>query len=164
MRLTTRGRYAVTAMLDLALSGRTSPVAVADISARQKISPLYLEQLLSRLRHHQLVESVRGPGGGYCLSRLPDEISVADIIRAVNEPIDATRCHGKLNCHDGTRCMTHELWDELNGVIEDYLTSVNLARLVARQEVRNQDVRNADAQPLKFAPQQAAYRPEAFDE
>ena len=154
MRLTTRGRYAVTAMLDLALSGRTSPVAVADISARQKISPLYLEQLLSRLRHHRLVESVRGPGGGYCLSRLPDEISVADIIRAVNEPIDATRCHGKLNCQDGTRCMTHELWDELNGVIEDYLTSVNLARLVARQEVRNQEVRNADAQPLRFAPQQ----------
>lgn len=126
---------------------------MADISARQNISPLYLEQLLIRLRHHRLVESVRGPGGGYCLSRLPDEISVADIIRAVNEPIDATRCQGKLNCQDGTRCMTHELWDELNGVIEDYLTSVNLARLVARQEVRNQEVRNADAQPLKFASQ-----------
>ena len=147
MRLTTRGRYAVTAMLDLALSGQMGPVTVAAISARQKISPLYLEQLFARLRHHRLVESVRGPGGGYCLSRLPDDISVADIIRAVNEPIDATRCHGKLNCHDGQRCMTHALWDELNGVIDGYLASVSLARLVARQEVRNGNV-----QPLKLAP------------
>ena len=147
MRLTTRGRYAVTAMLDLALSGRKGPVTVAAISARQKISSLYLEQLFARLRHQRLVESVRGPGGGYCLSRLPDDISVADIIRAVNEPIDATRCHGKLNCHDGQRCMTHALWDELNGVIDGYLASVSLARLVARQEVRNVNV-----QPLKLAP------------
>lgn len=147
MRLTTRGRYAVTAMLDLALSGQKGPVTVADISARQKISSLYLEQLLARLRHHRLVESVRGPGGGFCLSRLPHDISVADIIRAADEPIDATRCHGKLNCHDGTRCMTHELWDELNGVIDGYLASVSLARLVARQQVRNGNV-----QPLKSPP------------
>ena len=147
MRLTTRGRYAVTAMLDLALSGRKGPVSVAAISARQKISPLYLEQLFARLRHQRLVESVRGPGGGYCLSRLPDDISVADIIRAVNEPIDATRCHGELNCHDGQRCMTHALWEELNGVIDGYLASVSLARLVARQQVRN-----ANVQPLKSPP------------
>jgi Rrf2 family iron-sulfur cluster assembly transcriptional regulator len=133
-------------MLDLALSGRAGPVTVADISARQKISSLYLEQLFARLRHHRLVESVRGPGGGYCLSRLPHDISVADIIRAVNEPIDATRCNGKLNCHEGKQCMTHELWDELNGIIDGYLTSVSLAGLVARQEVRNANVR-----PVKLA-------------
>ena len=101
MRLTTRGRYAVTAMLDLALSGRNGPVTVAHISARQKISPAYLEQLFARLRNHRLVESVRGPGGGFCLSRLPDDISVAEIIRAVDEPIDAAErkpvyCVGKL--------------------------------------------------------------------
>jgi Rrf2 family iron-sulfur cluster assembly transcriptional regulator len=134
-------------MLDLALSGQKGPVSAADISARQKISPLYLEQLLARLRHHRLVESVRGRGGGFCLSRLPHDISVADIIRAVDEPIDATRCHGKLNCRDGQRCMTHALWDELNGVIDGYLASVSLARLVARQEVRNGNV-----QPLKSPP------------
>lgn len=147
MRLTTRGRYAVTAMLDLALSDRAGPVTVADISERQQISPLYLEQLFSRLRHHRLVDSVRGRGGGYCLSRLPGDISVADIIRAVNEPIDATRCSGKLNCHNGKRCMTHELWHELNGIIDGYLGSVSLARLVARQQARNVDV-----QPVRLAP------------
>src|SRR5437867_13181927 len=115
MRLTTRGRYAVTAMLDLALSTRGVPVSVADISARHNISPLYLEQLFARLRQHRLVDSVRGPGGGFCLSRPAGAISVADVIRAVDEPIDATQCHGKLNCHDGKQCMTHQLWDELNG-------------------------------------------------
>jgi Rrf2 family iron-sulfur cluster assembly transcriptional regulator len=156
MRLTTRGRYAVTAMLDLALSGRNGPVTVAHISARQKISPQYFEQLFARLRNHRLVESVRGPGGGFCLSRLPDDISVAEIIRAVDEPIDATRCHGNLNCHDGKRCMTHELWDDLNGVISGYLASVSLARLIARQASRN-----ADVQPLKLA-QRQAYGSTAF--
>jgi len=156
MRLTTRGRYAVTAMLDLALSGRNGPVTVAHISARQKISPAYLEQLFARLRNHRLVESVRGPGGGFCLSRLPDDISVAEIIRAVDEPIDATRCHGKLNCHDGKRCMTHELWDDLNGVISGYLVSVTLAQLIARQASRN-----AEVQPLKLA-QRQSYGSTAF--
>ena len=156
MRLTTRGRYAVTAMLDLALSGRNGPVTVAHISARQKISPAYLEQLFARLRNHRLVESVRGPGGGFCLSRLPDDISVAEIIRAVDEPIDATRCHGKLNRHDGKRCMTHELWDDLNGVISGYLASVSLAQLIARQASRN-----ADVQPLKLA-QRQSYGSTAF--
>ncbi len=140
MRLTTRGRYAVTAMLDLAISGPTGPVTVADISERQQISPLYLEQLFARLRHHRLVDSVRGRKGGYCLSRLANDISVADIIRAVNEPIDATRCNGKLNCHNGKRCMTHELWDELNGIIDGYLASVSLARLAARQQAPTVDV------------------------
>ena len=156
MRLTTRGRYAVTAMLDLALSGRNGPVTVAHISARQKISPQYLEQLFARPRNHRLVESVRGPGGGFCLSRRPDDISVAEVIRAVDEPIDATRCHGKLNCHDGKRCMTHELWDDLNGVISGYLVSVTLAQLIARQASRN-----ADVQPLKIV-QRQSYGSTAF--
>jgi Rrf2 family iron-sulfur cluster assembly transcriptional regulator len=143
-------------MLDLALSGREGPVTVANISARQKISSLYLEQLFARLRQHRLVESVRGPGGGYCLSRSPHDISVADIIRAVNEPIDTTRCNGKLNCHDGKRCITHDLWDELNGIIDGYLTSVSLARLVARQELRN-----ASVKPLKLAPRPSRKPPGA---
>jgi Rrf2 family iron-sulfur cluster assembly transcriptional regulator len=138
-------------MLDLALCGRNGPVTVAHISARQKISPQYLEQLFARLRNHRLVESVRGPGGGFCLSRAADDISVAEIIRAVNEPIDATRCHGKLNCRDGKRCMTHELWDDLNGVISGYLASVNLAQLIARQAPRH-----AAVQPLKRAQRPSA--------
>ena len=122
MRLTTRGRYAVTAMLDLALSGRNGPVTVAHIGARQKISPAYLEQLFARLRNHRLVESVRGPGGGFCLSRLPDDISVAEIIRAVDEPIDATRCHGKLNCHSERARVS--LVQELLGVCPRRMESI----------------------------------------
>ena len=156
MRLTTRGRYAVTAMLDLALCGRNGPVTVAHISAWQKISPAYLEQLFARLRNHRLVESVRGPGGGFCLSRLLDDISVTEIIRAVDEPIDATWCHGKLNRHDGKRCMTHEPWDDLNGVISGYLASVSLAQLIARQASRS-----AEVQPLKLA-QRQSYGSTAF--
>jgi Rrf2 family transcriptional regulator, iron-sulfur cluster assembly transcription factor len=110
MRLTTKGRFAVTAMLDLALRGGKNPVTLAGISERQDISLSYLEQLFSRLRRHELVESVRGPGGGYYLARPLDDVSVADIIRAVDEPIDATQCGGKENCHDEHRCMTHDLW------------------------------------------------------
>jgi Rrf2 family iron-sulfur cluster assembly transcriptional regulator len=146
MRLTTRGRYAVTAMLDLAVSGEDGPVTAADISRRQDISLLYLEQLFARLRHHRLVRSVRGPGGGYCLTKSPHEISVSDIIRAVDEPTDATQCKGKLNCRAGKRCMTHDLWADLNMEINRYLASVSLARLAA-----NQRQRSASVQPLKVA-------------
>jgi len=151
MRLTTRGRYAVTAMLDLALSGQGGPVTLADISKRQHISRLYLEQLFAQLRHHGLVEGVHGPGGGYCLAKLPQEISVADIIRAVNESIDATRCHGKLDCNDGERCMTHDLWAALNMEINRYLTSVSLSRLAASQQERSPMV-----QALKMVPRPSA--------
>lgn len=146
MRLTTKGRYAVTAMLDLALRSHKGPVTAVDISKQQKIPLSYLEQLFSKLRHYGLVESVHGPGGGYCLARVPDEISVADIIQAVDEPIDATQCHGKLNCHDGERCMTHDLWAELNLEINHYLASVSLSRLAASQRQRSGAV-----QPLKRA-------------
>ena len=134
MRLTTKGRFAVTAMLDLALRGGKNPVTLAGISERQDISLSYLEQLFSRLRRHELVESVRGPGGGYYLARALDDVSVADIIRAVDEPIDATQCGGKENCHDEHRCLTHDLWTGLNAHIYDSLDNVTLATLVAKQD------------------------------
>ncbi|MBT9589403.1 MAG: Fe-S cluster assembly transcriptional regulator IscR [Thiobacillus sp.] len=134
MRLTTKGRFAVTAMLDLALRGGKNPVTLAGISERQDISLSYLEQLFSRLRRHELVESVRGPGGGYYLARSLGDVSVADIIRAVDEPIDATQCGGKENCRDEHRCLTHDLWMGLNNHIYDYLENVTLASLVARQD------------------------------
>ena len=134
MRLTTKGRFAVTAMLDLALRGGKNPVTLAGISERQDISLSYLEQLFSRLRRHELVESVRGPGGGYYLARALADVSVADIIRAVDEPIDATQCGGKENCHDEHRCLTHDLWMGLNAHIYDYLDNVTLASLVAKQD------------------------------
>ncbi len=134
MRLTTKGRFAVTAMIDLALRHGKGPVTLAGISERQDISLSYLEQLFGKLRRHQLVESVRGPGGGYTLARQLDEVSVADIIRAVDEPIDATQCEGKGDCHEGHRCMTHDLWTNLNKRIYEYLDSVTLAELVTKQQ------------------------------
>jgi Rrf2 family iron-sulfur cluster assembly transcriptional regulator len=140
MRLTTKGRFAVTAMLDLALRGGKNPVTLAGISERQDISLSYLEQLFSRLRRHELVESVRGPGGGYYLARALDDVSVADIIRAVDEPIDATQCGGKENCHDEHRCLTHDLWVGLNAHIYDYLDNVTLASLVAKQDACKEKV------------------------
>lgn len=133
MRLTTKGRFAVTAMVDLGMRHGSGPVTLAEISSRQKISLSYLEQLFGKLRRHQLVESVRGPGGGYCLAKDMVDMSVAEIILAVDEPIDATQCGGKENCHDDRRCMTHDLWATLNEKMYEYLTSVTLADLVAHQ-------------------------------
>ena len=136
MRLTTKGRFAVTAMIDLGMRHGTGPVTLAGISERQKISLSYLEQLFGKLRRHALVESVRGPGGGYCLAKGMTEMSVADIILAVDEPIDATLCGGKENCHDDHRCMTHDLWAELNGHVFDFLASVKLHDLVQKQKTK----------------------------
>lgn len=136
MRLTTKGRFAVTAMLDLALRHGKGPVTLAGISERQDISLSYLEQLFGKLRRHHLVDSVRGPGGGYTLAKPLDTVSVADIIRAVDEPVDATQCGGKENCHEDHRCMTHDLWASLNERIYDYLDSVTLAELVAKQQAK----------------------------
>jgi len=135
MRLTTKGRFAVTAMVDLALRENSGPVALAAISQRQQISLSYLEQLFGKLRRHELVESTRGPGGGYSLGRKSDEITVADIIVAVDEPIDATGCGGKENCmgDDGGRCITHELWASLNAKMIEYLDSITLRKLVEDQ-------------------------------
>lgn len=133
MRLTTKGRFAVTAMLDLALNEAGRPVTLTTISERQDISLSYLEQLFSRLRKSGLVKSVRGPGGGYRLALDPKTVSVSDIIRAVDEQIDATQCGGTENCMNEKRCMTHELWTALNYKILEYLESVTLAQLVASQ-------------------------------
>lgn len=141
MRLTTKGRFAVTAMLDLAMHGGKRPVTLAGISQRQSISLSYLEQLFGRLRRHTLVESVRGPGGGYTLARSLDKMSVADIIKAVDEPLDATQCGGKENCKDEQRCMTHDLWATLNEKMYEYLHSVKLSDLVAQQASRPETVR-----------------------
>lgn len=133
MKLTTKGRFAVTAMIDLALRQDDGPVALASISERQKISLSYLEQLFGKLRRHGLVVSVRGPGGGYCMAKPTSEVSVADVIRAVDEALDATRCGGQSNCHDEETCMTHLLWTNLTNRMLDYLSSVSLAELVEQQ-------------------------------
>lgn len=132
MKLTTRGRYAVTAMLDLAMHHGHGPVALADIAQRHRISPAYLEQLLAGLRREGLVSSTRGPGGGYHLARSPEHISVACVIAAVDEPVDATRCGGTRDCHDGGRCLTHDLWEDLTRHIHNYLDAITLAGLCAR--------------------------------
>jgi Rrf2 family iron-sulfur cluster assembly transcriptional regulator len=160
MRLTTKGRFAVTAMIDLALREHSGPVALAAISGRQQISLSYLEQLFGKLRRHELVESTRGPGGGYSLGRKAEEITVADIIVAVDEPIDATQCGGQENCRDDRRCMTHELWAGLNAHIFSFLRSVTLAELVRQQqEPRQKEVSVLQdqriAMPAKSAPEPA---------
>ena len=133
MRLTTKGRFAVTAMLDLALHGGGGPVTLAGISERQKISLSYLEQLFGKLRRCELVESVRGPGGGYNLAREAARVTIADIIRAVEEPLDSTQCGGRENCQENQRCMTHDLWEELNTAVYGFLQGVTLSQLVERQ-------------------------------
>lgn len=130
MRLTTKGRFAVTAMVDLGMRHARGPVTLAGISERQGISLSYLEQLFGRLRRYGIVESVRGPGGGYCMARPLAEVSVADIIRAVDETVDATQCGGLGNCHDDHECLTHDLWTGLNLHIYDYLQRVSLDKLV----------------------------------
>ena len=136
MRLSTKGRYAVTAMLDLALNGTDGPVTLADISENQGISLSYLEQLFAALRGKGLVRGVRGPGGGYYLGRESDEISIADIICAVDEWVEFTRCKGRQNCQDGQRCLTHSLWDDLSQQIFVFLSDITLRDLVERGEVR----------------------------
>lgn len=136
MRLTTKGRFAVTAMVDLAMQGESEPVTLAEISKRQKISLSYLEQLFGKLRRRELVASVRGPGGGYRLARDSAQVSVAEVILAVDEPLDATQCAGKQNCHDDGKCITHDLWMSLNTHILDYLGNVTLKQLVEQYEAR----------------------------
>jgi Rrf2 family iron-sulfur cluster assembly transcriptional regulator len=140
MRLTTKGRFAVTAMVDLALRDGGRPVTLAEISSRQRISLSYLEQLFGKLRRRELVDSVRGPGGGYRLGKDSASISVAEIILAVDEPIDATQCGGKENCHDDQKCLTHDLWATLNERIFGYLESVTLGQLVENQRAKESRV------------------------
>jgi len=136
MRLTTKGRYAVTAMLDLALHKDQGPVSLAGISQRQTISLSYLEQLFAKLRKSSLVNSVRGPGGGYVLQRDSEAIFIAEIIDAVNESIDTTKCQGAGDCHDGKTCLTHHLWISLSDQIHNFLEGISLADLVLKNEVK----------------------------
>ena len=143
MKLTTKGRYAVTAMLDLALHYNKGAVTLADIARRQGISLSYLEQLFAKLRRSGLVDSVRGPGGGYNLATEPAKISVAEIVVAINENIDATRCGGKKNCQDDHACLTHQLWEELSAQIYGFLNGITLADLVSRPSVQEVASRQA---------------------
>ncbi|WP_432696510.1 Fe-S cluster assembly transcriptional regulator IscR [Marinobacterium sp. YM272] len=136
MRLTTKGRYAVTAMLDLALHEGKGPISLADISERQGISLSYLEQLFAKLRRNNLVHSVRGPGGGYQLKRERGEINVAEVIDAVNESVDATGCRSTGNCQSGEVCLTHHLWCDLSDQIHNFLSDISLADLVVRNDVQ----------------------------
>jgi Rrf2 family iron-sulfur cluster assembly transcriptional regulator len=136
MRLTTKGRYAVTAMLDLTVHGDSKTTSLASVSSRQSISLSYLEQLFARLRQAGLVVSVRGPGGGYRLNRPSNEIAIADIVGAVNESLDTTHCKGKSDCQQGEVCLTHALWDELSGEIKRFLSCISLADLVARKDIQ----------------------------
>jgi Rrf2 family iron-sulfur cluster assembly transcriptional regulator len=173
MRLTTKGRFAVTAMIDLALRETHGPVTLAGISQRQKISLSYLEQLFGKLRRFNIVESTRGPGGGYTLARKSEEISVADIIVAVDEPLDATQCGGKGNCHTDEEsqghCMTHDLWSNLNAKMVEYLSSVSLRDLVHQQsgrgivlhDLRPKKIKADSVKAAKPAPAVAAKKEDA---
>jgi Rrf2 family transcriptional regulator, iron-sulfur cluster assembly transcription factor len=155
MRLTTKGRFAVTAMVDLALHAHEGPVTLAEISGRQSISLSYLEQLFGKLRRHELVESVRGPGGGYTLAREMGAVTVANIVTAVDEALDATQCGGHENCHDDRRCMTHDLWANLNVKMIEYLESVSLHDLVTKQRQKvavMQDNRAKGARTVAVVP------------
>jgi len=137
MRLTTKGRYAVTAMLDLAVHATAGPITLADISKRQGISLSYLEQLFAKLRKSSLVSSARGPGGGYRLSRDAEEINVAAIISAVDEKVDATRCGGEGNCQDGQKCLTHQLWSDLSEQLYSFLEGITLGQLLEQRVVKD---------------------------
>ncbi|OOF57053.1 Fe-S cluster assembly transcriptional regulator IscR [Rodentibacter genomosp. 2] len=138
MKLTSKGRYAVTAVLDIALNAESGPVSLADISERQNISLSYLEQLFAKLRRDGLVKSVRGPGGGYRLGLSSDQISVGMIISAVNENIHVTKCLGRGNCQNGKECLTHALWEDLSNRIESFLNEITLAELVSKREQKHQ--------------------------
>lgn len=157
MKLSTKGRYAVMAMVDLASFSTGKPVSLADIAERQEISLSYLEQLFGKLRKGGLVRSVRGPGGGYMLSRTAAETRVSDIIVAVDEPIRAMRCTpgSPEGCHSNkSRCLTHDLWQELGNQIQMFLSSVTLADVVARRVLGTSTLNHhfmADPAPLSAA-------------
>jgi len=137
VRLTTKGRYAVTAMLDLAFHSRVTPVTLTEIATRQTISVSYLEQLFSRLRRADLVIGVRGPGGGYKLSREAVEISIAEIILAVDEQVDLTNCESKATCQNGQPCLTHDLWMGLSQTVSNYLEGIYLGQLLEQADVKS---------------------------
>ena len=137
MKLTTKGRYAIIAMVDLSLNGAVDPVRLKDIATRQNISLSYLEQLFSKLRLSGLVKSVRGHGGGYILSQTASEINLLDVITAVDEKIDQTQCGGAMNCINEKPCLTHFIWTDLNEIINQYMQGINLGDIALREDVRN---------------------------
>ena len=151
MNLTTKSRYAVTAMLDLAGQKREKPVSLADISRRQEISLSYLEQLFAKLRKNGLVTSIKGPGGGYLLARSANKVSVADIVDSVDENVDVTRCSGKGNCQGGAVCLTHQLWSEFSEEIRNYLSGINLENLKDREHVKRVMIRQESKQEPEVA-------------
>lgn len=138
MHLTTKGRYAVTAMIDLAINQRNGPVTLKSISDNQGISLSYLEQLFSKMRKSELVTGTRGPGGGYVLAKDVDQISMADIVVAVDEPLDITQCDGAENCHDGKRCLSHDLWSELSVQLYRFLAGIRLGQLMRENRIARQ--------------------------
>jgi Rrf2 family iron-sulfur cluster assembly transcriptional regulator len=143
MRLSTKGRYAVTAMMDIALHEKQGPVTLAEISQCLGISLSYLEQLFSKLRKHGLVTGVRGPGGGYRLAKTADKISIADIIQSVDEKLDMTKCGGKGDCSKGEKCLTHQLWFDLSCRLYEFLSGIKLDQYVNRPEI-NELVKKQD--------------------
>jgi Rrf2 family iron-sulfur cluster assembly transcriptional regulator len=151
MRLTTKGRYAVTAMLDLAIHYEKGAITLSDIAGRQGISLSYLEQLFARLRRKGLVTSTRGPGGGYRLATEPKNIHVAEIVTAINERVDATRCGGEKNCDKDGRCLTHYLWEDLSSRIHDFLNNITLGDLVDQPHVQEVASRQEDNKTTKVA-------------
>lgn len=153
MKLTSKGRYAVTAMLDLAFHSKAGPVTLAHISRRQDISLSYLEQLFTRLRKQQLVCSTRGPGGGYSLARPAAEIAVSEVVAAVDEAVDTTRCSGAINCHDGQECLTHELWNELSHQIFDFLNDISLQDLMDERSIQKVAARQDSSTRDAVAPE-----------
>ncbi|GLS82922.1 Fe-S cluster assembly transcriptional regulator IscR [Paraferrimonas haliotis] len=146
MKLTSKGRYAVTAMLDVAIHATAGPVPLADISERQGISLSYLEQLFAKLRKNGLVNSVRGPGGGYLLGSEASDIAIGQVVNAVDESVDATRCQGSGNCQGGERCLTHSLWDDLSNRISTFLDGISLADLMDKNDVQEISVKQDDIQ------------------
>lgn len=163
MRLTAKGRYAVTAMLDLAVHGEEGPISLADISRRQGISLSYLEQLFAKLRRRNLVNSVRGPGGGYTLQRKPKEIFVAEIVDSVDENVDATRCSGQANCHHGEMCLSHQLWAELSDEIHHFLSGINLASIIEKREVKTIAARQHERADSELVEDEIVRMPEAAE-
>ena len=143
MKLTSKGRYAVTAMLDVALHANIGPVALADISQRQEISLSYLEQLFSRLKKSGLVDSIKGPGGGYKLSKDANEIVISEVIQAVDEDLETTACNGKSNCHNNHQCISHNLWQDLGTEINNFLSDITLKQVIAKN--------NSDVKEIKLS-------------
>ena len=149
MRLTTKGRYAVTAMIDLSINQANGPVTLKSISDNQGISLSYLEQLFSKMRKSNLVNGTRGPGGGYVLARDVDQISIAEIVVAVDEPLEFTECDGRQNCHEGKRCLTHGLWSELSDQLYAFLSGVRLGQLMRESGIEDKN-NSAQADSIRY--------------